>query len=527
MHVKPRPTSPPSSLHGIRRITVAALAFIAGCAQVKPAADYNRTQNLVTETTGATELFNPEKPALSEQEIDAMLADGLSLKEAERIALLNSRELQAAVYDIGMANADWVQAGLLSNPLLIFSIQFPDGGGRSDLQATIAQNIVDLWQIPVKRQIASAARDTAILRIARQAGVLVADTRKAYYQSVASSELHRIALENLALYQRSADAIQPQSATTPATATAPATAPASDLDINLARAQVLSAQVNVQSARFEAADAKRRLATLLSLNQNMDAVELTDGLSVTIDTPLDAESLITIARDSRLDLKSLAANVDNAEAKLRLEWRQIVPEIWVGPFLEREEGRALPGRRILADTGRASIAGGALTAPDIESRGQRSQERQQDVTNVLGPSLTMPLPIFDQNQAQIAKAKLEYEKATKELEDQIIRTSQSIRSAVDRLLTVASIANLYEQQIIPQAEKNLESAHNSLTAGRTTILAMLEAQRTRLEAHRGQLAAQFDLATALASLEMTVGRPLTTTKNTPPNTPDKPPPQAQ
>ena len=49
-----------------------------------------------------------------------------------------NRQLQAAFYDIGIARADWVQAGLLSNPSLGVGILFPEGGGRSNLQVNIS-----------------------------------------------------------------------------------------------------------------------------------------------------------------------------------------------------------------------------------------------------------------------------------------------------------------------------------------------------------------------------------------------------
>ena len=150
-----------------RTIGVILIAVVlAGCAQVQPKADYERARQLVTETTGADAVYDPEAPLLTDKEMDAFLTDGLTLEEAVRMALLNNRRLQAEFLSIGVAKADWVQAGLFANPAVGFSVQFPEGGGVSNVQASIAQNIVDLWQIPKRKQVAQADLDATVLRIA-------------------------------------------------------------------------------------------------------------------------------------------------------------------------------------------------------------------------------------------------------------------------------------------------------------------------------------------------------------------------
>ena len=55
--------------------------------------------------------------------------------DAVQIALLNNRELQAVYSDLGVAQADLVQAGLLNNPIFDGAIKWPiPGGGKPDLE---------------------------------------------------------------------------------------------------------------------------------------------------------------------------------------------------------------------------------------------------------------------------------------------------------------------------------------------------------------------------------------------------------
>ena len=155
--------------------------FQTGCATVNPQQDYLRARQLIQNSTGFERAYNPEELGLSQDELSATLADGLALDEAVQLALLNNRQLQLAFLDIGIARADFVQSGLFSNPSLGIGILFPSGGGRSNIQANIAQNIVQIWQMPVRKRSAEHALEQEIVTVARVAGELVAQTKSAAY----------------------------------------------------------------------------------------------------------------------------------------------------------------------------------------------------------------------------------------------------------------------------------------------------------------------------------------------------------
>ena len=69
----------------------------------------------------------------------------------------------------------------------------------------------------------------------------------------------------------------------------------------------------------------------------------------------DAEALITLARERRLDIRAVRQAVAVAETRLREQWRMIFPAVAVGVALERAERKRLGGRDLLADTARSSI----------------------------------------------------------------------------------------------------------------------------------------------------------------------------
>jgi cobalt-zinc-cadmium efflux system outer membrane protein len=475
------------------------LLIPTGCAQVNPGTDYRRAAIEVIAATGQTAVYDPNDDAKAGQKVCELLGNGISAEDAVRIALLNNPTLQAAFFRIGMARADLVQSGLFSNPSLAFSLQFPEGGGRSNLQASLAQNIVDLWRIPVRRRVAESTLTETVLTIAREGTQLAADAKSAYFAAVAADR-------NLSIVKENLDVAQGLLKATLARQKAGAVG---ELDVNLARSPALNAELHVRTARLDVGTARRRLAILLGLTLKAEDLNLTDPLPQPPEARLSPDRVVEVALSARLDLKAARQATSAAEERVREECLQVFPNIEVGPFLERAESRALPGRNILADTARASVAAGALTAPDIQSRGQRNQERRQEIDSILGPALTMTLPIFDQNQAQIAKAEYAYQQALRQL-DAIERTVvQDTRQAVDRAMTAWEVARFYETQIVPQAQKSLDLSDTTYQAGKTSIITVLEAQRTLLATRRIAIDALRTAAETIADLERITGRPAT------------------
>ena len=475
-------------------LLLGVLVPIAGCATVDPRLDYEHAGQYVTEATGQEHVYQPGDDELSARLVAELLRDGITADEAAAVCLLNSPTLQAAFMDIGMARADVVQAGLLSNPSLGIALQLPSGGGLANLQAGLAQNIADLWQIPARRRAAQRSLDQTVLGLARQAADLAADAKVAYYEAVGADQRLEILLENLAVAQNLLDLAR----------TRKEAGAASQLDVNLSRSVALDAELELEAARLAAADARRALATLLGITTDAQQITLLDSVEDVPQKVPDAERLVEIARTSRLDIRWAEQAVRAAEARLREEYRRVFPTIELGVALERgERGPSDGGRDILADTARASIVGRGLTAPEIQPR----SERRRNTDFIIGPSLNLELPIFDQNRAQIAKARFACEQANKTLEAVVRAAVQEVHSAVDRALTAWKLVRMYRDRSIPLAQSNLELSRQAYRAGRTSILAVLEAQRFFLDTRNGYVDAAKTAATTAVELERAIGLP--------------------
>jgi cobalt-zinc-cadmium efflux system outer membrane protein len=480
------------------RLSLAAQGLLlTGCASVDPKPDYSRVDGHVEAAVGERIAYRPGNDSAVRAAAAALLQDGLSAREAVQLALLNNPKVWAGLLRTGMARADVVQAGLFTNPTIGISFRFPEGGGLADFEASLSQNIADLWMIPARTRAAQRDLDRTILETAREAANIANDTKLAYYNAVGAQRSLDISRENVALVEQ---LLKISEARLEAGAV-------SSLDVNLARGQLLRAQAEERNARLAAASARRTLATLLGLDAPADELRLSDALPAPIETTLDAERLVALAHGARLDLRAARDAVAAAEARVELEYVKLFQDVEVGFELEREARRAMPGRKLFADAARASIGSGALTAPEVESRGQRRLARSQEIEAILGPSLRVTLPLFDQNQAQIAKAKLAMEEADALLEALERAVTQETREGADRVTTAWDVARLYDQETLPQAHATLQLSESAYQAGQTPILNVIDAQRWLLETRQAHIAALRDAAGALVDLERATGRP--------------------
>ncbi|MCA9251858.1 MAG: TolC family protein [Phycisphaerales bacterium] len=474
------------------------MAAVVGCATVDARHDYIQAGAEVARSVGQSPLVNPEDDELVSSVVDELLEDGLTTDEAVKLALLNHPRARAVLLNIGMARADVVQAGLWSNPTLSLSFRLPEGGGLTNIEAGLAQNIANIWMIPARTQAAQHELDRTVLSAARELVSLAIDTKVAYHNAVAADAVLTITRDNVELTEQ---LLRISEARLEA-------GTVGSLDVNLAKGQSLKAQVEFRTARLSASNARRTLATMLGLITPADELPLVDELTSSALRLLDADQLVAVAMDARLDVRAAREATEAAAARVELELAKVWKDVEVGIAFERNANRAQPGRKVLADTARSSIANGALTVPSIESRGQRQLTKSQQIEAILGPSLSVTLPIFDQNQAQIAKARMDYlqnRAALDAIERSIV---QETHGAVDRLTTASGLATLFESDVLPQAHRTLEISEATYQSGQATILNVIDAQRSLLETRRANVAALQSAAIASVELERATARPV-------------------
>lgn len=464
----------------------------AGCAVVDPNPDYNRTISLISTATGVDSIYRPGDEARVEKAIVEFLDEGLTVDEAVQICLLNNPELQASFHRLGMARADVVQSQLLQNPSVGISTRFPAGGGLLNLEAGFAQNLVDIWQLPIRKRVAERTLNQVILSIAQQASRLASDTKAMYFRAVAATELYMIALVNLEAAER----------TVQLTITLQQSGAGSGVDVNFSKSAMQEVELLVTQATLEAFNTKSNLARKLGLVMPPAELVLTDALPAMPDHTIEIESILRLAADHRFDLSAANEGLLALADNIGLEKQRVFPRVMLGLEIERESRPRSSDGRFIGQSILSSIAaGGPALAPGFGSKDDES-------VITVGPTLSLELPIFDQNQAQIAKAHYEYEEAVKQFKSLYVEVSHDVHLAHARAMSAWETARFYQYEFLPLRETTLELARAAYRAGKVSFLIVLEAQRSQQLAKAGLVRALRESALGWVDLERVTTLPM-------------------
>jgi len=439
---------------------IAALSLVVilgGCANVNPAPDYDVAKDEVSAATGIASLYLPGEDERAQDQVAKLLEGGLTSHEAVQVALLNNHSLREMFFEIGVSRADAVQAGLLSNPSLDALVRFPVDTGSAVTEAGLLQNLAELWQVSARERVAEVQVERTVLDVAQHAVMVAAETKSAYSSALAAVSTLMVSEENLNTAQEFLNLTLEQQEAGAAT----------QVDVNAARSTFLEQQLLVRAARFTVIESRRKLALALGFAEPLEGDILSEVLAETADRHLELDHLLMIASEHRLDLRSVKKAVEASELAVPLERRRVWRNLSGGLAFESE--------------------GGVLA---------------------LGPAIDLELPIFDQNQAQIAKAEYLYAQNLRRLEGVAAQVSQQVHGAYENFLLSQEMARLYRTELLPLGEESLDLARESFAAGKTGFLSVLEAQDRLLQTRREYVDRLEAVALSIPMLEAACGRPL-------------------
>ncbi len=477
------------------------MAICAGCATVNPSDDYTRAAGLITEHTAAASAFTPVEDGEIGARVTDLLADGLNVDESVQIALLNNRDLQARFADIGMARADVVQSGLWTNPSLSLGLMLPQGGGRSKLGMSMAQEIADLWRVPARKKLAEQQLDATVMGVVSAAVDLAAQTKARYYSLVALDERITITQRAIDEATNAADLAQRRFNA----------GEVSVLDVNLSRARLLDLHAKRIGYTRDRATLEADVRHLLGISGSIELPALTDGLPETIAPSVSEPELVPWAADHRADVQQMIASVAAANAKLHAEKRNVVPSLSLSLDAERSDAKAPvspafnPIGTLISPGATAADLARDYVANRVEAKQGRDFEKHQQVDWLVGPGLQITVPVFDQNQAQVAKAALLLWQEERRLIDTFETIAQDVRASTAVLRNAAELTALFEEQGLPLAMQTVGTSLRLYEAAEDSVLAVLDAQDTLVRQREANVNAKEDYALALIELQRTVG----------------------
>lgn len=375
-------------------------------------------------------------------------AEPVTLAEALARASASSPTLAAAEADVAAAVGRAQQAGFRPNPELGLEIEnFAGTGafsGLDDAESTVSvgQRFELGGKRPARQRAAQAEVDAARLRLAVARADLQQQVRDAYAEAWADTRRVELAREQFLR----ADNLQTIATELVDAGREP------PLRALRARTVALEAVGRVRAAEAEYAEAQRALAALWGGSD-----DLPEPSAPGTQTPPAA----VIDPASALDVRLAEAEVASSIA-----------------VVDRER---------------------TLSRPDVTvSVGARQFRGTDDTALVVGAS--MPIGVFDRNQGNVAAANAERTGAEARRNAALAGAIRRTRDAQAALRTAEARLAFLETQAEPEALEAVRIAREGFSAGRFTLLDVLDAEEALNTLQADMITAELERAQAVAAL---------------------------
>ncbi|WP_427914964.1 TolC family protein [Ramlibacter sp. MMS24-I3-19] len=378
----------------------AATVLLAGCASFSPDGGFDAVSGLTKERTGqpvAMQRTDHERQAAQDR-VNELLRQPLTAESAVEAALLNNRGLQARFGELGIAEADYVRAGRLPNP--VFSFGRLSGGGEVEIDRGVLFNILGLLTMPVASQVGQRRFQQAQYQAASDAVSLASEVRRAYFDAVAARELERYDQQ----VKETADA---------SNELARRMLQAGNFSkLTQMRQQAFYADATAQlaRARHQATAARERLARLLGLSGEQLDLQLPERLPDLPGQPAEPRDAERTAMDKRLDVLMARRNAEATARSLGLT--------------------------------RATRFVNVLEA-GYQNKSQTGAPRAN------GYEIELELPLFDFGSTRAARAEATYMQAVNRTAEVAVNARSEVRESYSAYRTAYDLARHYRDEIVP------------------------------------------------------------------------------
>lgn len=396
-----------------------------------------------------------EADLLVQEKIQLLLETDLTADGAVQIALLKNPRVQTIFEEIGVSQADLVEAGLFSNPVFDLFIRYPTKKNFiADIEYTITTSFIDLFLIPLRVKVAKAELEQTTLRVTNEVLDVAFDVEQTYYELQASEQKLKItqsiveltSIHNeIASRQKNVNNIN-------------------SLEFQQIQSRFLDAELEIARIQNEIIRLKEKLTKLLGLCKDVQ-YSIAQNLPELDYQGLPVDHLECVAFRERLDLQAARFEVIRLSRKLGVE------QWWV------------------YTNGRIGIAG----------------ERYENGLNTIGPAFSGAIPIFNYGQAARMRLRAELRQAQDKVETLEIHILSEVREAHKLLMNNLQVINDYRDRIIPLQAKILESSEELYNVMGLGVDRLLENKRQELQAYSNYILSLRDYWIARVQLDRALG----------------------
>jgi cobalt-zinc-cadmium efflux system outer membrane protein len=412
------------------------LLALSACATVPEESGFGEAAALVHERGGHEIRWN--RGARQDEEVAArvreLLAGELDAEGAVQIALLRNRHLQALYEDLGIAQADLVEAGLLRNPVFHFEGRFPEGGGRMALDLGIEEDFLSILFLPLRKRIAAASFEATKLLVAEHVLAFAADVRRAFCRLQGAEQLAELRHTVLAATEASSDLARRLHEA----------GNIRDLDLANETALHEESKLALAGAQLERTEARERLNALLGLWGTETEWRMASRLP---ELPSEEESVEGI--------ESRAVDASLVLAQRRIE--------------------------IAREAERLGFTRGTRLTPD-PALGIAAERESESGLWTVGPAVALSLPLFDQGQAAVARARAVLTSLQESYAAEAIELRSDVRSSASRVLARRGRADFLRRVVLPLRSRIVKETQLEYNAMQEGAFQLLLAKREEIAA---------------------------------------------
>jgi outer membrane protein TolC len=337
--------------------------------------------------------------------VKRFLASPLSADNAVQVALLNNPGLQATYAELGIAEADLVQAGRMTNPHFAY-LRTSEGGERK-LEWALTFPIIDLLTIPLRTRIESDRFEQVKLAVAGRMLDVATMTRNSWIEAVTAEERVRY-LE------------QVQVAAEASSELASRMERAGNFSrLDRMRERVFHAETSVRLARTrqDAVADRERLTRLMGLTGDDVAFRLPVRLPDLPASMPEFRDIEARALTGRLDVQAAKRDTERLAGSLGLtRATRFINVLELGPAATKEDPE--PWKR--------------------------------------GFEVSLQLPLFDWGGARVARAEAIYMQALHRVAETAVNARSEVREAYTAYHAAYDAAKQYRDEIVPLRKKIAE-----------------------------------------------------------------------
>jgi len=451
------------SRSGVRGLRVLALltsaVVLGGCASFSPDGGFGTVERTTKERIGKDLHWARGDDDLDTiaKRVAELLAKPLTVDEAVQVALLNNSGLQADFQELGITEAEVVQAGRLPNPG--FSFGRSSRGDEREIERGLHFNLARLVAMPLIGRMEARRFEQVKGRVAMNVLSLAADTRKAYFTALAAEETVRYMRQVKQAADASAELARRMEQV------------GNFNKLQRAREQSFYASAALQLARAEQVQrsTRERLVRLLGLWGAQTQFALPERLPDLPPSALDLPDVEQVALAQRLDVQGAKLAAEQTASNLGLtRTTRFVNVLELGVM--RNSSNEAPTQR--------------------------------------GWEIGFELPLFDWGGARVARAEAIYMQTLHRAAETAINARSEVREAYTGYRSAYDIARHHRDEVVPLNQRIAEEnvlRYNGMLIG---VFELLADARTQIASVNASIEALRDFWIAQADLDMAlIGKP--------------------